>query len=531
MSGAARIKPNLLDRVISYAHPQAALRRMQARANLALADKGMELLASMPVRGTSGSRQGSMSSWLPARHSRYSESGERKLTQDRAEDLVKNDPYASGTVESMTVNVIGTGIRPQAKPNQKRLGITEEQAQAFAASAEWAWKLWSREADASSPCSFNDILFVNFRSILVQGEFVNLQVQVDEPGRRFFTALQRIHPSRLRTPLDMMTDPSIREGVVLGERGQPLSYWIANPDDGVIQNLMSRDFRQLPAKRAHRHVVYHRFYHRDPEQVRGTSILAAGMKSFKDLGDYLDFELVANIVTASFPVFIATDNADTIPGSEPVNGPKSDQNRVFNEYEPGQVMYGRAGEKPYVLESNRPGNNFGTFVERVLRGLAAATNQPYEVLAKDFSKTNYSSARAALLEAWRVYLLYRAGMVNWFCQPVYEQIMEEAYLRGMLDMPADAPDFYEAKAEWCNAMWIGAARGHIDPVKESAANHQQLEDVSTTLSQIVSEQGGEDWEAVMEQRAREFAKAKELGLPLGATNIAVPPDTLQEQEQ
>ena len=353
---------------------------------------------------------------------------------------------------------------------------------------------------------------MNFRSILTHGEFVNLQVSVNEPGRTFFTALQRIHPARLRTPVDLVSDSNIREGVVLGDRGQPVSCWIANPDDGVMLRLTSKDFQNLPIRRAHRNVVYHRFFHRDPEQVRGTSILAPGMKSFRDLGDYLDFELVANIVTASFPVFIATDNPEDILGNEKAGGPKSDQGRVYSEYEPGQVMYGRNGEKPFVLESNRPGNNFGTFVERVLRGLSAATNMPYEVLAKDFSKTNYSSARASLLEAWRVYLLYRAGMVNWFCQPVYEQIMEEAFLRGMLDIPAGAPDFYEAKAEWCNAMWIGAARGHIDPVKENTANHQGLEDNATTLANIVAEQGGDDWEAVMRQRAKEVNLAKELGI-------------------
>lgn len=528
---AATISPNLLDRAIAAVHPEAGLRRLRARANMVLAEKGLDLMASMPVKSTGGSRQGTLSNWNPFRHSRYSESAERKTIQDRAEDLVANDPYAAGTVESMAVNVIGTGIRPQAKPNIKRLGISEEQADAYTASAEWAWKLWAREADASSCCTFADILFVNFRSILTYGEFLNLQVTVDEPGRIFSTALQRVAPNRLRTPADLMSDITIREGVVLGGRGQPVSYWIADPDDGIMLRLTSKDFQNLPARRAHRNVVYHRFFHRDPEQVRGKSILAPGMKSFRDLGDYLDFELVANIVTASFPVFIATDNPEGIPGAEMLNGPKAEAGRSYSEYEPGQVMYGRQGERPYVLESNRPGNNFGTFVERVLRGLSAATNMPYEVLAKDFSKTNYSSARAALLEAWRVYLLYRAGMVNWFCQPVYEQIMEEAYLRGMLEIPAGAPDFYEAKAEWCNAMWIGAARGHVDPVKEMAANKVALDENITTLSQIVSEQGGDDWEATMEQRSREVKKAAELGITPAQVAGAVPPDMPQEREQ
>jgi hypothetical protein len=44
----------------------------------------------------------------------------------------------------------------------------------------------------------------------------------------------------------------------------------------------------------------------EQDQVRGVSILAPAMKFFRDLNDYLDYELVGAIVAASFPVFIET---------------------------------------------------------------------------------------------------------------------------------------------------------------------------------------------------------------------------------
>ena len=61
----------------------------------------------------------------------------------------------------------------------------------------------------------------------------------------------------------------------------------------------------------------------------------------------------------------------------------------------GTMIYGNTGEKPHVLESKRPGNTFPEFVERILRGIGVTVGMPYEVVAKDFSKTNDSSARAA----------------------------------------------------------------------------------------------------------------------------------------
>ena len=57
-----------------------------------------------------------------------------------------------------------------------------------------------------------------------------------------------------------------------------------------------------------------------------------------------------------------------------------------------------------IIEGIKPakkGNSFEVFAEKILSGAGAAANMPYEVISKDFSKTNYSSARAALQEAWR----------------------------------------------------------------------------------------------------------------------------------
>lgn len=38
-----------------------------------------------------------------------------------------------------------------------------------------------------------------------------------------------------------------------------------------------------------------------------------------------------------------------------------------------------------------------------MRHLSVGVNLPYERVYKDFSKTNYATARAALLEAWRTF--------------------------------------------------------------------------------------------------------------------------------
>ncbi|HER27020.1 MAG TPA: phage portal protein, partial [Rhodospirillales bacterium] len=67
--------------------------------------------------------------------------------------------------------------------------------------------------------------------------------------------------------------------------------------------------------------------------------------------------------------------------------------------EGGAVMPLYPGDKMSSFSPNRPSDKFAPFVDAMNRHVAASLNMPYELLLKDFSKTNYSSARAALLEA------------------------------------------------------------------------------------------------------------------------------------
>jgi len=126
---------------------------------------------------------------------------------------------------------------------------------------------------------------------------------------------------------------------------------------------------------------------------------------------------------------------------------------------------------------------------------------------KDFSKTNYSSARAALLEAWRYFLGRRAWLVRYWINPIYELWMEEAVNNGAID----APDYYGNRYAYLRARWIFAGRGWVDPVKEAEAAGTRMNYGLSTLEAECAEQGL-DYEEVMEQRAYERKKMTEMGL-------------------
>jgi len=462
---------------------------------------------------------GTMSNWTPRRLSWREEGSQREKVALRSTDIAVNDAHGASIIESITTNTVGTGLWPRSTPNYKRLKITEEQATEVAEAMEWEFEQFAKEADARGVTDFYGIQVQNIWAMLVKGEFLNLPLMLRDQARRYALAIQTIDPARLRTPAAYAAAPDVRDGIRLGENGQATGYFLADPENGLIfsGDSYNYEFQELPPKRGHRPVVIHRFVPKEPEQARGVPIFAPVMKLFRDKSDYLDFELVAAIVAANFPVWIEKANpydANTLPGVR-VGAPVSPDGEptYYHELRPGQVHYGNTGEKPHFPSSTRPSGNLPAFLETVLRAIGAGGGgMPYELVAKDFSKTNYSSARAALEEAWRVFGFNQDWLIKGFCQPVWEMVFEEAWLRGRIKFPKGSPDFYAARAEWCSAQWTVPERTSLDPVKDMVAHVMGKQNNVATDADFCAKRG-KDYEAVYQQRNRERKLAKDLNLP------------------
>ena len=357
-----RLSPNIIDRAVAMVSPEAGVRRMRARAAWDVVQNKTAYAAPGPVRSRGGQKKGTLFNWVVGKLSRWNEAQERETVSERAEDLTANHPHAASTIDSMTTNVVGTGLNPQSKPKWRMLGISEKQAASFAENAEWIYSSWCKHADIGNRLHFQDIQFHAAYSFLMNGEYVilptmrNTAVKPGESAVRL--ALQPLAPVRMATPYDYMSRENIRDGVALGPNGEPMGYYIATPKPGRMgMHLTSQDFTYYPAWIGHRPGVFHSFHAaaKSPERVRGVSILAPAMKFFRDLSDYLDFELVGNIVASSFPLFIeSSDPYETVSGFNSERSSNGQETR-YQEFEPGQVMYGSPGEKPHVLKNERPG--------------------------------------------------------------------------------------------------------------------------------------------------------------------------------
>jgi lambda family phage portal protein len=171
------------------------------------------------------------------------------------------------------------------------------------------------------------------------------------------------------------------------------------------------------------------------------------------------------------------------------------------------------GEKLSLLTPRHPSVAFGIFEEKFSQHMAAGFNLSYEQFSRDWSKSNYSSARAGLLQAWKFFMGRRHFIGGQQATFEYSLWLEEAIDNGTVKLPAGSPSFYKMKSAWCRCLWIGPGKDNIDPLKEIKADREEYDLGVTTLEQLCAARG-RDYEEVIEQRAAEKALAKKYGLEM-----------------
>jgi len=495
------MKSSFLDRAITYLSPSWGRRRMQNRL-------AHEILSSQ-YRGAESNRL--RSDWVLGPRSTTPDGWELETLRNRSRELDCNDPVASGATETLAINIVGRGLRPQARLRADVLGVSESKARDLQRQAELIWQTWTPLADSGNRLDFDELQFLALRKIIEDGEIIALPIMAAEPWRQIKRAVELIEADRLMPPTTGQAKGLNTQGVEVGSRGEPTAYWLAPYDPqtgsmGTPDRVEARDSQGRPR-------VLHVYRTQRPGQLRGVPYFAPVLTYFKDLADYLEAEVVAARVAACLAVFVTKADPYSAAGIMGSTTESTTGARVQG-IEPGMVSYLNMGEDIKIVDPKRGGETFNAFVEGILRIIGVSLGLPYELLVKDFSKTNYSSARAALLEGRRLFSTWRSWFASRFCQSLWEMVLEEAYLRGLFR----APKFYQFQAEYSRCLWIGGGWGWVDPVKEVQASKFAIDAGLSTYAEEVAGQG-RDWEETLEQRKREQDRIEELGLVLSQAKV------------
>ena len=495
-------------------------------------------VASIPTSGTAhygaDLYADELRGWYPPEYSADGELlGELKTLRARTHDVIRNHGLASGAVQTHLDNIIGPRLRLSLKPNHRALGISVEAATTWARDTEAKFAEYAEDpdhyCDASQRNDFNGQLQLDYRSYLTSFESLSTVEWLNRPGAKYRTCFQQVDPARLSNPDGEPNSERLREGVVLGDMGEPTAYWIANrlEDESVdITYDTLREWKRVPRVTPWgRRLVIHEFDSERPGQTRGRTGIVSVIAKSKMLEKLEQSSLQAAILNAMYAAVIESPVAWELIGAS--LGVQNDRTKMIDGmqgymhnrndfHKSGSIRYNGAkiphlypGEKLKFTTPEHPTAAFSSFHEAVLRHLAGGFNMTYEQFSRDYSKTNYSSARAAMLEAWRFFTGRRHKIGGRIATQKMAAWLEEAMDNGEVATPPGAPDFLDAKQAYCRCEWIGPGRGHIDPQKEETAVSLRLQNFTTTLERECAEQGL-DWEEVLEQRAAEAKRRREL---------------------
>ena len=475
-------------------------------------DTGKPLMASTAYYAADTTSR-ELRSWTPGIDDPDAElEFERDTLVSRSRDLTRNTGVASGYQQTNEDSVVGTQFRLSARPDYKALGKTKQWADKLARVIEAKWRLYaeSTECDAARLHNFHGLTKQVLNSGLTDGEALALPLWFR--NRKVHTVVQLVDTDRLSTPAGELNSKNLRNGVEINQYNEEIAFHIRKAHPGRVFNAFNaaedNQWTRIPARtRFNRRRVLHIF---DPKRVgqhRAPPKLTSVMGDFKQLDHYQKFELKAAIANSMIAAFIETGlDAEAI--SEMFNSDYREFTDGRKEWEAkltgGAVIPLYPGDKLHAFTPSRPATGYGDYVESMLRNIAAGASVPYELLMKDFSKTNYSSARAAILEGWRFYMGRRKWLSDFWATPVYTLWFEEMVNSGEIKVD----DFYDAIPAYTKCRWIGGGRGWVDEEKEANSAVMRMKAKLSTLEQENANQGN-DWEEVIEQQEIEDIRVME----------------------
>lgn len=488
-----------IDSVIGFFSPQLALKRKAYRNAL----RATEAYKDVPTwRNSAG--------WYPTDGSAEAlNSPNRDLARRKARHLERNSEIVNSILNAFERNVVGKGFNLQVRTeDQDWNNLLEE-----------LWSEFSRpgNCDVSGKFSLNEILRMIVRRRLVDGGI--LAIKVVDNDMRIPYKIQLAEVDELEGPAALQSPQgnAIVGGIEVSDCGKPLSYYLRK---NSFETFVQLEPERIEAKR-----VYFLADHGRPSEVREMTPLARTLDKIHDLDEFFEAAVFKQKINAAIAVWITTaKDAGPNVGSSLVatggdGGGKDGKAGKGNRIVPGSINRLKPGEDVKTLVPSGQSSELADYNLAMLRQISAGHGLSYEMVSRDVSQVNYSSARQNLLEDWKVFEQEQQFLIEHFLDFVFEDVVLSAILSGRIPADKVPRDFYQNTSKYLKHEFIGQGLPWIDPYKEALANKLMLETGQTNLKEIFAKKG-KDWEEELDQAANEAVKKLAAGIQQEGENNA-----------
>lgn len=488
---------------------------------------------------------------------------EKGVIDGRARGMLRNDAFVQGGMALHKDNIVGSHYLLNCRPVTKVILGKDDEVweEEFQEEVEAKWELYSDSPenwiDAARTNNFTSLVRMAVGVHLMGGEVLAAAEWVTDDGSPYSTAVQMVDLDRLSDPQDRIIGwqqlPNQRAGIRYNGRGAPQSYFIrsGHPNDYGPVDFTMPSWKEIDrSKPWGRLQVIHLFEQLRPDQSRGVTEMAAALKAMKITHTWRDITVQHAVTQAMYAAAITSElpTADIMQRMGTQDSPEAAQ-AAITAYAEGYLgsVAKYVGTKGLAIDGVKiprlyPGEKFelksatgngplgSQFEQSLLRYIAAAMGVSYEQLSRDYTNTNYSSARASMAETWKFMQSRKKLIADRFASIVFRLWLEEAINSGNIETAKRIPIYdsvpgrrygrlntnFEAMSR-CD--WVGASRGQIDELKETQAAVLRINNGLSTAEDELARLG-KDWRKVYRQLAREQKLREAMNLTFMATDPA-----------
>jgi lambda family phage portal protein len=422
----------------------------------------------------------------------------------RSRQLMRDASYARRAKAIVQNNVVGSGIGLQAQikntRGERNKKLNDDLESVF---EEW---ICSDGFHTAGQLHLADMERLLIGEVMEAGEVLIRKHRGVKFGEsKIPLALEVIEPELIAD--NLMPSPkypgnTVRMGVEVDRFYRPVGYWLRERYMGEtligIQHPTDRVYF-VPAS----DMIHLRLLDRFP-QTRGIPWVHTVIRRLQDIDGYSEAEIVAARAAANYFAAIKSPE-DPNPSIQEKQADGSLQAGL----EAGIIMKLAPGEEMEFFSPNRPNGAMDPFMRLMLREVAAGVGVSYESLSRDYSQSNYSSSRLAILDdrdLWRV-------LQGWFIRQFRYDLHREFMMMGAVsgEIPGLSLEVFANDMERYSAVSF-KPRGWswIDPTKEVDAYIKAVRAGFDTVSNVISKTGdGRDMEDVLTERSQELADMEE----------------------
>ncbi len=429
--------------------------------------------------------------------------------RNRSRELDRDAPYAKRAKQIVVNNVIGAGIGMQSIVESTRGKLNEAVNEAI----EEEWGQWSKAENCHTGGSlhFNDFERAMMGQIFEAGEvFVRKYYQKFALSRVPF-ALELIEPERIAdetagSPRSGVEGAMVRMGIEVDDFYRPLGYFIRARHQGEFRlgPTYQDSYEWVPADQ-----IWHlRLIDRWP-QTRGVPWMHAAIRKLGDMDGYTEAEITAARAAACYMGWVKSE----YDPDSPVGGEEQEDGSMEMEFQTGMIKRLGAGEDMGFFSPNRPNAILDPFMRYMIREMAAGTGVSYESLSRDYSQSNFSSSRLALIDDRDLWRYFQKWFIRSFRLPLHCQWLQAAVLSRAVTFSGGVEAYSNDLRRYEKVRFKPRGWTWIDPTNEVDAYVKAVRAGFMDVEEVITLTGnGRDRDEVWTSRARELEDAKTLKL-------------------